>query len=372
MALDHKTRKLWLHHWQDESDAAFLYDVLASQEPDPGKKETYSKLSAIERRHTELWAKLLAENGLTVPGEGARPSLNARVRAWLGRRFGPAYLLPLLLREEGQEVKGYMNLYQESRGEDARAVSLTLAKESAAHAETLAGLTGTSTEPWHKTASGGFLRNVVYGFNDGLTANFGLVAGVIGAEVAPHVIMISGVAGMIADALSMGSSGYLAAKSEQEVYAHEIAMEREEIRVMPEVEEEELALVYQAKGIEAGIARRMAADMMRDPKRALDEKVREELKIGAAHATPFKEGWVTGIATSVGAFIPVAPFLVLSGRAAIWTAFTIAMLSHFAVGGARSFFTGRGVIRSGIDMFVVGLGVAGVAYVVGGLVAKIL
>jgi len=138
------------------------------------------------------------------------------------------------------------------------------------------------------------------------------------------------------------------------------------------VEEEEIALVYQTKGIEAGIARQMAAEVMRDSQRALDEQVREELKIGEAHATPFKEGWVTGASTAVGALIPVAPFLVLSGRAAAWTAFAIAMLSHFAVGAARSFFTGRGVIRSGIDMFVVGLGVAAVGYVVGDVIANVL
>jgi predicted membrane protein (TIGR00267 family) len=119
-------------------------------------------------------------------------------------------------------------------------------------------------------------------------------------------------------------------------------------------------------------ARRMAEEVMRDPKRALEEQVREELKIGEAHATPFREGWITGIATAVGAFIPVFPFLVLQGRAAIWLAFTIAMLSHFAVGAARSFFTGRGIIRSGIDMFVIGIGVAAVGYVVGDLVAKAL
>src|SRR5256712_7844128 len=251
-----------------------------------------------------------------------------------------------------------MDLHKESRLDDAREVSLKLARESAAHAETLADLAGRASEPWHKTGSGGFLRNVVYGFNDGLTANFGLVAGVIGADVAPHIVPVSGLAGMIADALSMGASGYLAAKSEQEVYAHEIAMEKEEIRIMPEVEEEELALVYQTKGIDAGIARKLAAEVMRDSQRALGEQVREELKIGAAHATPFKEGWLTGAATAVGAFIPVAPFLVLPARAAAWTAFTIAMLSHFLVGAARSLFTGPGGIRSGIDMFVVGLGVA--------------
>ncbi len=372
MSVDRQTLHLWLHHWQDEGDAAFLYTVLAGQEPDPRKRQIYEKLADVERRHTELWAKLLGENGHAVPATGPRPSFNARFMAWLGRRFGPGYLLPLLLREEGREVRGYMDLHQSSRGADARAVSLTLAKESAEHAETLAGLSGASAEPWHRTGSGGFVRNVVYGFNDGLTANFGLVAGVIGAAVAPHVILISGVAGMIADALSMGSSGYLAAKSEQEVYAHEIAMEKEEIRVMPEVEQEEIALVYEAKGIEPARARQMAAELMRDPARALDEQVREELGIAQARSTPLKEGWVTGVATAVGAFIPVAPFLALSGRTAIVVAFGIAMVSHFAVGAARSFFTGRGVIRSGIDMFVVGVGVAAVGYLVGDLVAKFL
>ncbi|HMA38739.1 MAG TPA: VIT1/CCC1 transporter family protein [Gemmatimonadales bacterium] len=364
--------KTWLHHYQDESDAAFLYSVLASVEPDARKKSTYEKLAAVERRHTEMWAKLLADHGHALPAGGTAPSRTARVMAWLGRRFGPGYLLPLLLREEGREVKGYIDLHRDSSGEAARAVSLTLAKESAEHAGTLAGLAGGSAEPWHQTASGGFLRNVVYGFNDGLTANFGLVAGVIGASVTPHVVLISGVAGMIADALSMGASGFLAAKSEQEVYAHEIAMEREEIRLMPEVEADELALIYEAKGIEEDRARQMAAQVMRDPGRALEESVREELKIGEARSTPLKEGWVTGVATAVGALIPVAPFVFLSGAAAAWTAFAVAMLSHFAVGAARSFFTGRSVFRSGIDMFVVGLGVAGVGYLVGDVIAKLL
>ncbi len=362
----------WLHHWHDEADAAYLYRVLAGEEPDAKKKDIYQKLAAVEERHTQMWAKLLGEHGHPVPAAGPAPSFNARAMAWVGRRFGPRYLLPMLLREEGREVKGYMDLHRASAEEDAQAVSLTLARESAAHAETLAGLAGSKSEPWHRAESGGFLRNVVYGFNDGLTANFGLVAGVIGAAVQPHLIMISGVAGMIADALSMGSSGYLAAKSEQEVYAHEIEMEKEEIRLMPEVEEEELALMYQVKGVEPRTARRMAQEVMRDPERALGEQVREELKIGEAHSTPLKEGWVTGAATAVGALIPVAPFLVFESQVAIWTSFAISMLSHFAVGAARSVFTGRGIIRSGIDMFVVGLGVAGVGYMMGDLAARLL
>src|SRR3989441_8547390 len=360
----------WLHHWQDEADAAYLYLALAGQETDPHKKEIYIKLAGVEERHVQMWGKLLAEHGHEVGR--TQPSFNAKVRAWFGRRFGTRYLLPLLLREEGQEVKGYLDLHREARPPDAQEVSPQLAKESAAQAGTLADLAGKGNEPWHKTGSGGFLRNVVYGFNDGLTANFGLVAGVIGAAVQPHVIMISGVAGMIADALSMGSSGYLAAKSEQEVWEHEIAMEKEEIRLMPDVEMEEMALQYEAKGVDPRTARPMAEEVMRDPERALGEQVRDELKIAEGHARPFREGWITGLATAVGAFIPVAPFLMFQGRAAIWLAFLIAMLSHFGVGAARSFFTGRGVIRSGVDMFVIGLGVAAVGFFVGELVAKTL
>jgi VIT1/CCC1 family predicted Fe2+/Mn2+ transporter len=170
----------------------------------------------------------------------------------------------------------------------------------------------------------------------------------------------------------MGSSGYLAAKSEREVFEHEIAMEKEEIRLMPDLEREELSLLYQAKGISASQADALATQVMQDPQRALDEKVREELKIGQASSTPMREAWITGTATAIGAFIPVAPFLFDTGPGAIWASFVLAMISHFGVGAARSFFTGRGVFRSGIDMFLVGLGVAVVGYFVGEQIVKLL
>lgn len=369
MPLDRETTE-WVDHWKDEADAAFLYRVLAEAEPDAGKQSLYRRLADVEDRHTGMWRKLLADEGVQC-GE-PKPSRRARLLAWTARRFGPGLLTTLLLKEEGREVQSYLGLYRDTAPGAAKDTALTLAKESAEHAQTLGGLAGKSGEPWHQMESGGFLRSVVYGFNDGLTANFGLVAGVIGASVTPHVVLLSGVAGMVADALSMGSSGYLAAKSEQELYEHEISIEADEIRLMPEVETEELALVYEAKGVPKDEARRMATDVMKDPERALAEKVREELKIGAQRSTPLREGWITGSATAVGAFIPVAPFLFLHGAAAVWLAFAVAMLSHFAVGAARSVFTGRGIFRSGIDMFVVGLGVAAVGYFVGGLIAKLL
>jgi predicted membrane protein (TIGR00267 family) len=360
------------HHWQDEADAAFLYRALAAVEPDAKKRDVYTRLAMVEDRHVEIWAKLLTEHGHTL--RPFKPTARARLLAWLGRRFGPGFLLPHLLREEGREVKGYLEMHQRTPvGTAGGGEALLLARESAEHASELAGISGRNAEPWHQTESGGFLRNVVYGFNDGLTANFGLVAGVIGATAATQhqAVVVAGVAGLIADALSMGSSGYLAAKSEQEVYAHEIAMERDEIALMPEVERDELALIYESKGMEREPAMALATQVMADPKRMLDEQVQEELGISEPHMSPLREGWVTGLATAFGAVIPVFPFFVAYGKTAIALSFILSMASHFLVGAARSVFTGRGLFRSGLDMFVVGLGVAVVGYFVGGWVGKL-
>jgi vacuolar iron transporter family protein len=354
------------HHWQDEADAAYLYRVLAGSEQNAQKKSIYLRLAEVEDRHVQVWAELLASHG-QPPGKH-RPSARTRLLATLGRAWGPQFLLPMLLAEEGREVKAYIDMHRNTAlGVAGKGEALTLARESAEHAEELNRISGKTGEPWHRTESGGFLRNVVYGFNDGLTANFGLVASLVGATaVAQHAtVIVVGIAGSVADALSMGASGYLAAKSEQEVYAHEIAMERDEIEIMPEVERDELALIYEAKGMNPESARRLASEMMADPERMLNEKVQEELGIGDPHMSPLREGIVTGSATAVGALIPVFPFLIWEGTTAIAVSFAISMLSHWLVGAARSVFTGRSVFRSGLDMFVVGLGVAVAGFFVG-------
>ncbi len=362
----------WLHHLQDEADAAFLYRRLADTELNDDKSRIYRNLADVEDRHVGVWRKLLQEAG--HPAEAPTPTSRAKLMAWFGGRFGTRFLLPLLLEEEGREVKSYLDLHREWPEGPAGGAALTLARESKAHADRLARILGQGPEPWHKAGAGGFLRNVVYGFNDGLTANFGLVAGMLGAQASlgqsSHAVVVAGLAGMVADALSMGASGYLAAKSEREVQEYEISMEREEIRLMPELEQEELSLIYQAKGMPEAEAGRLAQAVMADPVRALSEKVREELKIGEATSTPLRDGTVTGIATAFGALIPVAPLVFSTAPWGVWTSFAVAMLSHFLVGAARSFFTGRGAFRSGFDMFVVGLGVAAVGYLVGDWIVK--
>ena len=324
------------HHWQDEADAAYLYRLLAAAEPDSAKSDIYRRLADVEDRHLEIWADLLGRHGRRIGPH--RPTARTRLLAFLGRRFGPGFLLPMLLAEEGREVKAYLDMHRTTgQGVAGRDEALLLAKESAEHATTLNVVAGRAGEPWHRTGAGGFLRNVVYGFNDGLTANFGLVAGVIGASTSTtyHAVIVAGVAGLIADALSMGSSGYLAAQSEREVYAHEIAMERDEVALMPEIERDELALIYEAKGMDRESAYRIATQVMADPEKMLAEQVQEELGITESATSPLREAWITGTATAVGALIPVLPFLVLEGRVAVVVSFSGAMISHWVVGAAR-------------------------------------
>ncbi len=365
---DGKTIKIWRSHLQDEIDASYLYSEFAMLEPDPDRKDILLELAEVENRHVARWLEILTSYDIKVKKQ--RPTNKARLLAWYARNVDRTFPLSRMLAEEGDEVKDYLTLYKNSTLEVAKETALDLAKDSALHTESLQELTGTRDEPWHKMESGGTLGNIVYGFNDGLTANFGLLAGIVAATSDVPQILVGGIVGTVADALSMGASGYLAAKSEQEVYEHEIEIEKDEIMLMPDIEEDELTLIYSARGVPKEHARQLAREVMSDPERALEEKIQSELKIGETHSTPFKEGWITGLATAIGAFIPVAPFLFAPVGTAIWLSFSIAMLSHFVVGAARSLFTGRGLFRSGIDMFVVGLGVAGFGFLVGELLER--
>lgn len=368
--VDKKTEAVWLYHLQDETDAAYLYRVLAGLETSEKRKGIYLQLADVEDRHIEIWKDLISKNDVRI--KNGLPSARARLIAWMSKRFGPGLLRQILLREESNEVKSYLGLYRSSTAEPTKKIAIKLARDSAEHAGKMMDSLGIEGEPWHRTESGGLIRNLVYGFNDGLTANFGLIAGIIGAKASSDIILISGLAGTIADALSMASSGYLAAVSEQEVYEHEKTMEAEEIRLMPDLETEELALIYESKGMGKEEAQGLAVEVMKDPEQALGQKVQEELGITERQLSPLKEAWITGSATTVGALIPILPFFFFEGLSAVLASFIVSMLAHFGVGAARSVFTGRGLFRSGFDMFIVGLGVAAAGYFIGELLLKFL
>lgn len=362
--------KNWKTYLQDEVDAAYLYTALSDKTENEGRRIAFSKLSVIEDKHAEAWRQLLTEKGEVLAK--AKPSAKARLLKFTQRYFGNKFLLYWMKKEESTEVKSYLSLFKSASDASVKQLALELARDSALHSGELGTMTGSSREPWHRTESGGMLRNVVYGFNDGLTANFGLIAGVIGAGAGAHIILLSGIAGTLADALSMASSGFLAAKSEKDVYEKERRMEADEILLMPELETEELAILYESKGIDTDKAWSMARNIMENPDLALEEQVREELGISVSEISPLKEAWVTGLATAIGAAIPIIPFFFTSGKTAITISFALAMLTHFGVGAARSLFTGKGLWKSGWEMLIVGFGVAGAGYFLGEWLIKFL
>ena len=220
---------VWAEYYRDEMDAAWLYRLLASYERNPARQAIFERLATVEDAHVERWRGLFKAQGSDLPSH--TPSLQTRALAWTARIFGSAAVLPIIVRQETREVGSYLRLARSSRQASTQAAAMTIATESAQHAQNLSESMGRQGEPWHAMVGSGYLRSVVYGFNDGLTANFGLVAGVL------------------ADALSVGASGYLAAKSESEMAARQIAIEREEIRLMPDFEEQELAIILEAKGL---------------------------------------------------------------------------------------------------------------------------
>jgi vacuolar iron transporter family protein len=355
-------RERLLEHWQDEGDSAFLYDGLARRMNDGQTRATLERLAQDERAHQQVFASLLGE----VPRFA--PSARTRMLLLGSRMLGSRLVLALATNEEGAEVARF--LQEAQNGVDEPWVQ-RLARESAHHASVLARLSGTSGDPWHHIDSGGRLRNLVYGFNDGLTANFGLIAGMLGAAIQRDVVLLSGFSGLLASSLSMAASGYLASQSQREVDANEINTQRAELMLFPQREEDYLAGLYEEKGLTEDEARSAARRVMADPDVALRELAREKLKISEEGDPPLVEGATTGLATVFGALVPIVPFFFGGGAVAAWSAFALAMAMHFVVGAARSVFTGRPWLRSGFDMFVVGLGVAAFGYLLGFLLTGI-
>ncbi len=350
------SRERLLEHWQDEGDSAHLYARLARRMRDAQARATLERLARDERGHQRVFEELLGES------PRFRASWRTRTLLLASRVLGARLVLALATNEEGREVERFLR--EAANGIDAPWVR-RLAHESAQHAGALARLSGGGGDPWHHIDSGGRLRNVVYGFNDGLTANFGLIAGMLGAAIQRDVVLLSGFSGLLASSLSMAASGYLAAQSQREVDQNEINTQRAELVLFPQREEDYLTELYAGKGLTDQEARTAAGRVMADPEVALRELAREKLNISEEADPPLVEGVTTGLATVFGAAVPIVPFFFGGGPIAAWSAFAVAMAMHFVVGAARSVFTGRPWLRSGFDMFVVGLGVAAFGYLLG-------
>jgi VIT1/CCC1 family predicted Fe2+/Mn2+ transporter len=232
-----------------------------------------------------------------------------------------------------------------------------------------AGRGARGEEAWHRAGRSGTLRAAVFGANDGLVSNLSLVMGVAGAASENSFIVLAGVAGLLAGAFSMAAGEYISMQSQRELFEHQIAIEREEMRIMPDEERAELAGIFRRKGVTGEDAERIAGALMEDPEQALDTKVREELGLDPDElGSPFGAAWSSFLSFAVGALVPLLAFLLASGTVALVGALGLSFAALFIVGAAVSLVTGRGVWFSGLRQVAIGAAAAAVTYGVGSLV----
>ncbi len=350
---------------QGEVDGAAVYAALADSESDPRLAEVFRRLAAVERAHGDFWRGRLKKGG-----RRAVPSPRARILAWLARRFGPAFVLPVIAANEQRDSAAYDNQ------PEARAVGLPVDERS--HARLMQAVAGKGGLPGPTLAmiegrhrgGGNTLRAAVLGANDGLVSNMSLVMGVAGAATDERILLLTGFAGLIAGACSMAMGEWLSVTSSRELYRSQIETEAEELREVPDEEREELALIYQAKGIEEAQARALADRLLGNKETALDTLAREELGIDPNDLGG--SAWSAAISSfllfAIGAIIPVAPFLLLSGKGALIASLAASGLGLALIGAGTSLFTGRSMLFSALRQLVIGLAAAGVTYGAGAVV----
>jgi VIT1/CCC1 family predicted Fe2+/Mn2+ transporter len=219
----------------------------------------------------------------------------------------------------------------------------------------------------HRTARIGWLRAAVLGANDGLVSNLSLVMGVAGAEFSGRTILITGLAGLLAGAISMALGEWLSVQSSREYYEHEIETEREEIEELPEEEMEELALIYEARGIEPATAREMSREVFRNKLSALETLAREEIGVDPADlgGSPWTAAGTSFLFFALGAVVPVLPFLSMDGNAAVGASLAASAAGLFLLGAGITLFTSRSVISSGLRQVAFGLAAAAVTFGIG-------
>ena len=358
-----------LAHLQDERDGATLYRALAEVEKNPKIAEVYRRLASVEDRHANSWRERLQAEGITAPPY--RPSWRTSTLIAIARRFGVGTVLPTISSLEQVDSHQYN---QESD-------SSAMAADERSHARLLSlitapiqgGLEGSAVariEGRHRASSGNALRAAVLGANDGLVSNLSLIMGVAGAALSSQTILVTGLAGLLAGAFSMALGEWLSVQSSRELYQRQIEIERVEISTNPEEETEELALIYEAKGLSAEQAQITAKRIMSDDANALETLAREELSIDPSELGG--SAWEAAISSfllfAVGAIIPVIPYLFLSGTLAIIVSLIFGAGGLFLIGAGITLFTGRSVLVSGTRQVAFGLIAAAITYLIGLLI----
>ena len=346
-----------------ELEAAAMYASMAKMENDPARAEIFEQLVESELEHARRWAERLGVEDV----ERIEPKVNLRVRLFRValRTLGVERMLPWMIRVEAKEIGVYD---YEPGAED-------MAAEEREHARTLRWLDSDEGASARKELQGagaagsGGLRAAVLGMNDGLVSNFSLVMGVAGGSGDPDIVLLAGLAGLLAGAFSMAAGEYVSMRSQREQYEHSISVERAELEAWPEEEEQELVLIYRAKGLSQEEAEHFAKRVMAQPEIALETMAREELGLDPGQlGSPWQAALSSFAAFVAGALVPILPYAIDIGQSAFVLSAALSAAALVLVGGALSVFSGRNAAWGALRMLALGCAAAAVTYAIGRLI----
>lgn len=376
-------------NWQTEKTGYCTYKTLADREADPVRKQKLNHLAEAEEHHAQLWEQRIRELGGPEPKYEGGPTGEADSLA--NRIGGPEMALRRLELDESRDIAKYGRQMKEFGDERSLEILREVIEDEREHYHTLRDLIRSVGPHAHRIRqikpsearllldeliakrdqgqhrAAGWIGDAIYGVNDGLGAIFGIVSGVSGATLGnSKFVLLAGLAGMIASALSMGSGAYLAAKSEREIYEAELEREREAITMNESEARELLSLYYQVKGLPSADADRFVDHLAQDKEQFVRTLAAERLSsTEEALRNPMVSATSGALSTAVGAFIPIVPFFFMSGYPAVITAAIVSLIAHFAVGAAKSLITVRSWWSSGMEMTLVGAVEGVVTYVIG-------
>ena len=372
--------KRFLGYLEAERNAVLLYRALA-ETTDGDRREALLELAEIEEHHAAHWIEKLQEYGIPVPPAPVELDPNDAGLLARARAAGLDGVLQTLEEVEGAASGMYDDDPEAPLGmsddERAHAEALRLMREDpsklvlqgrAPHRVLRPG----DGEKWHRTDRSGSVRAAVFGISDGLVSNTALVMGFAGADTANSTVLFAGLAGLFAGAFSMAAGEYVSVASQRDLFRREISMEAAELRDKPEEEQKELELIYRAKGISREIAAETAAQIMSDPKMALETLAREELGLDPDElGSPVKVAISSFISFAVGASFVVLPYFFLTGTAALITAICLALLAMIVVGATVGKLSGRNVFFSVGRQLMWGVGAAAVTFAIGRIVSAV-
>lgn len=353
---------------QTEVDASFLYKILAANESDENVAYIFYEMSAIEHGHAVAF---LAKNNLDE-SHLPQPSSRAKVLHFIGRVIGFDYILGVLLDTEKSISSSVINARKQTKTKESISdtAHVTILKNILSNDKKMSGATLARFEKRHRNVGGNALRAAVLGGNDGLVSNFSLVMGIAGATSGNSGVLLAGIAGLLAGALSMALGEWISVKSSQELYENQMQLELEELETNPEGEEKELALIYFSKGIPEAQAKQMAADIMKNKDQAHEILIKEELGINPEDlkGSAMEAAISSFILFGIGAIIPVIPFFFLGGMKAVIISTLMSAFGLFLIGASITLFTGKSVWYSGFRQVLFGLLAAAITFGIGKLI----